>query len=139
MPNTGGDTQPFYSAAELRGGSGAVTVYSEVGGPVRVFDGTSLRALAGSRDWGSDVVGVESECGARAQLLTTASGDSMQDSLVAYEVAGHDAIAVSAPQPLNGQVTALWPASGPGSATMILKTEQPLQYEAYRVSLVCNQ
>jgi hypothetical protein len=63
----------------------------------------------------------------------------MQDSLVAYEVAGHDAIAVSAPLPLDGQVVALWRAGEPGAATMVLKTEQPLQYEAYRVSLVCNQ
>jgi hypothetical protein len=96
--------------------------------------------LAGSRDWGSDLAGVESECGAGAQLLATTSGDAMQDSLLAYEVAGHDASAVSSPLPLDGQVTALWPASGPAAAaTIILKTEQPLPYEAYRVALVCNQ
>jgi len=139
IPNMASGAQPFYSVAELRGGSGEVAVYNEVGGQVRAFDGTSVKALAGSRDWGSDLVGVESECGSRAQLLTTISGDAMQDSLVAYEVAGHDAIAVSAPLPLDGQVTALWPANGPSMATMILKTEQPLQYEAYRVALVCNQ
>jgi hypothetical protein len=139
VPSAGGDAAPFYSVAELLGKRGAAMVYSEVGGQVRVFDGASVRALAGSRDWGSDVVGVQSECGAGAQLLTSASGDGMGDSLIAYEVAGHDAIAVSAPLPLDGQVTALWPASVPATATMILKTEQPLQYEAYSVSLVCNQ
>ena len=139
IPSLGGDAQPFYSVAELLGRRGAATVYSEVGGQVRVFDGASMKSLAGSRDWGSDVVGVQSGCGAGAQLLATASGDAQQDSLVAYEVAGHDAIAVSPPLPLDGQVTALWPADGPAAATMILKTEQPLQYEAYSVSLVCNQ
>jgi len=139
MPSGGGDPQPFYSAAELLGTRGATTVYSEVGGQVRVSEGTGVRALAGSRDWGSDVAGVQSECGAGAQLLATSSGDAMQDSLLAYEVRGHDAIAVSPPLLVDGQVTALWPASGPAAATMIVKMEQPLRYEAYSVSLVCNQ
>jgi hypothetical protein len=140
VPSAGGDAQPFYSAADLIGKRGAATVYSEVSGQIRVSDGASIRPLAGSRDWGSDLAGVESECGAGAQLLATTSGDAMQDSLLAYEVAGHDASAVSSPLPLDGQVTALWPASGPAAAaTIILKTEQPLPYEAYRVALVCNQ
>lgn len=139
VPSLGGDAEPFYSVAELIGKRGAATVYSEVGGQDRVFDGASMKTLAGSRDWGSDVAGVQSGCGAGAQLLATASGDAQQDSLVAYEVAGHDAVAVSPPLPLDGKVTALWPASVPAAATMILMTEQPLQYEAYSVSLVCNQ
>jgi len=138
MPSAGGDGQPFYSVADLVGKRGAATVYSEVSGQVRVFDGNSVKPLAGSRDWGSDVAGVQTSCGAGAQLLATTSGDA-QDSLLAYEVAGHEAVAVSSPLQLDGQVMALWPASGPGEATMVLKKEQPLQYEAYRVSLVCNQ
>jgi hypothetical protein len=139
VPNSGGDAAPFYSVAEVLGKRGAAMVFSEVGGQVRVSDGSALKPLAGSRDWGSDVVAVQSECGAGAQLLATASGDAAQDSLLAYEVAGHDAVVVSQPLPLDGQVTALWPATGSAAATMILKMEQPLQYEAYRVSLVCNQ
>jgi hypothetical protein len=138
IPYLGGDSQPYYSAAELLGKRGAATVYSEVGGQFRISDGAGLKALVGSRDWGSDLVGVQSDCGAGAQLLATASGDVMQDSLLAYEVGGNDAIAVSPPLPLGGQVTALWPADGPATAVMILKREQPLQYEAYSVSLVCN-
>jgi hypothetical protein len=139
VPNLGGETQPFYSAAELLGKHNAATVYSELSGQFRISDGASLNALAGSRDWGSDLVGVQSECGAGAQLLATASGDGTEDNLLAYEVAGHQATAVSPPLPLDGQVTALWPADAPSAATMILKTEQPLQYEVYSVSLVCNQ
>lgn len=139
VPNTGADATPFYSVADLIGKRGAATVFSQVGGQFRVSDGSGAKTLAGTRDWGSDVAGVQSECGAGAQLLATASGDAMQDSLLAYELVGHDAIAVSPPLPLEGQVTALWPASGTASATVILKTEQPLQYEAYSVSLVCNE
>jgi hypothetical protein len=139
VPNAGGDASPFYSVAELLGRRGTAMVFTEVGGQVRISDGASLKALAGSRDWGSDIAGVQSDCGAGAELLAASSGDTAQDSLLAYEVSGHDAIAVSPPLPLDGQVTALWPANGTAPATMILKLEQPLQYEAYRVSLVCNQ
>ena len=139
IPSAGGDAAPFYSVADLIGKGSAATIFSQVGGQFRVSDGSGAKALAGTRDWGSDVAGVQSECGAGAQLLATSSGDAMQDSLLAYELVGHDAIAVSPPLPLEGQVTALWPATGPASATVILKTGQPLQYEAYSVSLVCNQ
>jgi hypothetical protein len=138
IPNAGGDASPFYSVADLIGKRSAVTVLSQVGGQFRVSDGSGTRALTGTRDWGSDIAGVQSECGAGSQLLATTSGDA-EDSLLAYEIVGHDAIAVSAPLPLEGQVVALWPANGTASATVILKTEQPLQYEAYSVSLVCNQ
>jgi hypothetical protein len=139
VPNTGSDAAPFYSVADLIGKRSAATVFSQIGGQFRVSDGSGAKVLAGTRDWGSDVAGVQSECGAGAQLLATASGEAMQDSLLAYELVGHDAIAVSPPLPLEGQVTALWPASGMASATVILTTEQPLQHEAYSVSLVCNQ
>ena len=136
---SGGDAGPFYSAAELIGRRAPATVYSEAGGQFRVTDGGSLKALAGSRDWGSDVVGVQSGCGSGAQLLATASGDGVEDSLLAYEVEGREAVAVSPPLPLDGQVTALWPAGGPAAATMVLEGGQPLEYEAYSVSVVCNQ
>ena len=139
VPTTSGDAGPFYSVADLIGKRSAATVFSQVGSQFRVSDGSGTKALAGTRDWGSDVAGVQSECGAGAQLLATSSGDAMQDSLLAYELVGHDAIAVSPPLPLEGQVTALWSVSGTASATVILKTGQPLQYEAYSVSLVCNQ
>ena len=139
IPNAAGNAQPFYSEAELVGKRGAATVFSEVAGQFRVFDGSGLKVLAGSRDWGSDIAGVQSGCGAGAQLLVTASGDARQDSLLAYEVEGHEAIAASAPLPLDGRVTAMWPANGQAAATVVVETEQPLQYEAYSVSLVCNQ
>jgi hypothetical protein len=138
IPSAGGDAEPFYSAAELIGRHGAATVYSEAGGQFRVSDGSGLKALAGSRDWGSDVAGLHSDCGSGAQLLASASGDAMQDSLLAYEVEGRNAIAVSPPLPLDGRVTAMWPASGSVAATVVFEKKQPLQYEAYSVSLVCN-
>jgi hypothetical protein len=116
-----------------------VIVYSETEGQVRVWDGRSIGTLAGARDWGSDVAGVQSGCGSGAQLLVTASGDAIEDSLLGYEVEGREAIAASAPLPLDGRVTALWPGSGSATATVVLQRGQPLEYEAYSVALVCNQ
>ena len=143
-PSAGAAPGPFYSVAELLEKARWMTVYSEVERAVPLYDGGGLKALAGSRDWGSDLVGVQSGCGAGAQLLATASGDATQDSLLAYEVQGRNAIAVSPPLPMDGRVMAMWPmisASGGGvpAVVTILKTEQPLQYEAYSVSVVCNQ
>ena len=67
IPSAGGDTEPFFSAAELLGKRGAAVVYSEAGGQFRISDGSGLKILAGSRGWGSDVVGVHSDCGTGAQ------------------------------------------------------------------------
>jgi hypothetical protein len=141
VPSAGAEAGPFYSSAELVGKRGAATVYSEVSGQFRVSDGGTLKALAGSRDWGSDVAGVQSGCGSGAQLLVTASGDAMQESLLAYEIAGRDAIAASAPLALDGRVTAMWTMEGTAtpSVMMILEKQQPVAYEAYSVSVVCSQ
>jgi hypothetical protein len=139
MPSMTADAHPFYSAAELLGKRTSATVFSEVGGQFRVSDTSGTKPLAGSRDWGSDLVGVRSDCGAGAQLLASTSGDVMQDSLLAYEIEGHDAIPVSLLLPLDGQVAAMWPAGVPATATIVIEKEQPLRYEAYSVSLVCSQ
>jgi hypothetical protein len=144
-PDSGPAPGPFYTAADLPQRTGTATVYSEVSGQFRLYSSGSLKSLSGSRDWGSDVVGVQSGCGSGAQLLATASGVALQDSLRAYEVEGRNAIAVSPPLPMDGEVTAIWPmisAKVPDVApavVAILKKQQPLKYEAYRVSLVCNQ
>lgn len=143
IPNQGAGVGPFYSAAELGQKRGAITVFAELGGQTHLYDGTSLKTLAGSRDWGSDVAGVASGCGSGAQLLATASSSGDTDSLLAYEVEGRSAIPVSAPLTLDGSIVALWPASsGLASSTMatlILRRQQPLQYEAFSVSVACNQ
>jgi hypothetical protein len=143
-PSVGGAPGPFYSAADLQQKNGVATVYSEVSGQVRMYDSGGLKVLAGSRDWGSDVVGVQSGCGSGAQLLVTASGVALQDSLRAYEVEGRNAIAVSPPLPMDGEVIAMWPmisANGSPAAPVvvaILRKQQPVKYEVYRVSVVCN-
>ena len=144
-PGAGAVPEPFYSAADLTLRSGTATIYSEVSGQFRLYDGGSLKSLSGSRDWGSDVVGVQSGGGSGAHLRATASGAALQDSLRAYEVEGRNAIAVSPPLPMDGEVAAMWPmlpATGTSNApavVTILKKQQPLEYEAYRVSVVCNQ
>jgi hypothetical protein len=76
-------------------------------------------------------------------LLATASGTGNDDSLLAYDVEGRSAIPVSAPLPLDGSVMAMWSASSGQSsttaATVILEKQSSLQYEAYSVSVACNQ
>ena len=138
-PSQVAQPEPFYSAAELVEKRGAVMVYGDISGQFRVYEAGAFKTLAGSRDWGSDVAGVQSGCGSGAQLLATASGDAMQDSLLAYEIEGRDAIAASAPMPLDGQVTTMWPmVAGVPAAMVIVERQQPGSYEVYSVSVVCN-
>jgi len=143
IPGQGAGLEAFYSAADLTSKRGDAVVFSEVGGQVRLYDGSSLKTLNGARDWGSDVAGIASGCGSGAQLLATASGAAAEskDSLLAYEIEGRNAIPISAPLPLDAPVVALWPSSpatASPSVTVILEQQQPLLYEAYSVSVDCN-
>jgi hypothetical protein len=144
LPTPAVEPKPFFSATELIQKARTSTVFSGIDGQFSLFDGATLKPLAGSRDWGSDLAGIRSGCGSGAQLLVTASGDSTQDSLRAYEIEGREAIVASSPLPFDGHIAALWPtqsasSTAPAEAILILEKQQPQTFEAYRVSVVCNQ
>src|SRR5512146_49031 len=130
---------PFYSAAQLRREDGAAWVLTGVDGQVVLFDGGALRGLAGARDFGSDIVSVRSGCGAGTQLLATGTGDDLvNDTIRAFEIDDQGARAVSPPLAFDGPLTALWTTSDGDSAIAVLHT-QTGSYEAYNVSVACNQ
>jgi len=132
----GGMLGPFYSAAELPRASGAVTIFSDVHGRVRMIDRGALVEVTGSRDWGSDVASVRTDCGTGTQVLVDTAGETTQDSLRAYEISGHEATAVSAALGLDGTVTALHTSSDGAAAMAVLRAGD--QYEVWRVSLDCH-
>lgn len=117
---------PFYAAAGWKG--------------VVVRTGLDRRTLVGSDSflgWGSDIASVDSNCGAREQVLVTmavASGES--DGVQAYEFSNRQPLAVSPPLEMPGPVTALW-GSGPRAVTVVfnLKTTS---YEAYSLAVRCS-
>lgn len=81
---------------------------------------------------------IHSSCGEGSLLLVSAAGAAPTDSVRAYEIPGREAIPVSGPMPLDGSVVAMWQTADNATATMVIRKEQPVQYEAYNVSAVCN-
>jgi hypothetical protein len=124
----------FYTSARV----GDSSVVTGVDGRVHLFDAAG--AAAGSfGGWGSDVAAMETGCGAGRQVLATRPGDAGDaDAVQAFEIAGRQPVAVSAPLEFTGPVTAIWPA-GPASALAISKDLKTGQYAAFRISLTCSR
>ena len=144
---------PFYSAVPVVRLSGTALVLSGIDGKFALLESGSLKRLSGTRDWGSDLAAIRSSCGSGTQgfgtqILASSSGTAYPDSLRAYEVSGREASPVSPPLEMNGAITAIWPSTDAGEATVIIRrgesavagTTSPQQedYEVVRVSAHCN-
>jgi hypothetical protein len=142
-PGFGMQLQPFYSAAAISRLSGVAELFSGVDGKVVIIENNTMKAIAGARDWGSDLATIHSGCGSGVQVLVSGSGTTAADSVRAYEIPGREAEPVSAPLALDGPVMAMWPSSDGTSATVVVQTSatgqaQSMQYEVYSVSALCN-
>jgi hypothetical protein len=137
LNKTGG---PFYSLAML---NNSVMVFSGIDGRVHINNGVTDRVpmVSVTTDWGSDITALKTSCGNGAQLLVTASGDdTASDSLRAFEIPGRDPVQVSASLDFPGPITALWTHGDHGDmATAVVHNLQTGSYEAYSVSITCNQ
>jgi len=143
---------PFYSAVAVPRASGSAMVFSGIDGKFTLLEngsgGGSLKRLAGTRDWGSDLAAIHSGCGPGIQIMASASGAASPDSLRAYEISGREALPVTPPLEMDGAIAAIWPSTDPAAATVIVRREEaavaasaaPQQedYEVYRVSAHCN-
>jgi hypothetical protein len=138
VPGYGSGPGPFYNAAEFARSGGTVTLFSQTTGQVVLYDKGVPKIITGTRDWGSDIVSIHSTCGEGSLLLVSGAGAAPTDSVRAYEIPGREAIPVSSPMPLDGSVVAMWPTNNGATATVVIRKEQPVLYEAYNVSAVCN-
>jgi hypothetical protein len=137
-PNLPVDLPSFYSAALLPRPEGqAALLINAIDGKVQLVDNNALRAVTGTRDWGSDFAALHSGCGSGTQILASGSGEAVGDSLRAYELPGLEAVPVSAALAMDGTVTALWSASDGKSVLAIVQTHTN-QYEVDRVTALCN-
>jgi hypothetical protein len=138
----------FYDAAAIVRTTGTAMILSATGGQIVMIENGAQKRLAGTRDWGSDLAAIRSDCGAGTQVLASASGAAADDSVRAYEISGRDATAVSPPLEMSGAVTAIWPFSDFHEATVVVRrsesapamptARQQGDYEVYRVSAHCN-
>ena len=137
-PSLGVDLPPFYSAALVPRAAGPALLIGGIDGKVQILEGTSLKPVAGTRDWGSDFAVLNSGCGAGAQIIASGSGEAASDSLRAYELPAQEAVAASAPLAMDGTVTALWSAPDGKSVYAVVRGAAD-EYEVDRVTASCNE
>ena len=138
-PGYGMELPPFYSAAEIPRPTGSDLLLSEITGKVVLIESSTVTPVNGATDWGSDLAVVRSGCGSGAQVLASGSGAAGNgDSLRAWEIAGREAIPVSAPMPVDGVVVAMDSAPDGTTANMIVRRAGPGRYEVWNVAALCN-
>jgi len=138
VPGFGPKLPPFYSAAELVRTGGTAFLFADANGAVHLLEGGSHKVVTGAHDWGSDIAAVRSECGSGMQVIASAAGAPVADSVRAYEISGHEAITASAPLNFDGAITAIWTGSDKPSATVVVRRPQESRYEAYSVTVACS-
>jgi hypothetical protein len=134
-PGGARDLPPFYSAAP----AGDAWIFAAADGRAHVY--TRSWELAGAIDqWGSDVAGIQTPCGARI-LATRPTRLTEPDAIQPYEF-GAGAPASGAPNPagpaleFSGPITALWSAGN--SATAVSRDLQTGRYAAYSLASTCG-
>lgn len=128
---------PFFSAAWINWRSETWLV-SALDGQVSILDGTNLRPVGGTRDWGSDIAGVRTGCGTGPLALASSAGEAGSDNLRTFKIVELEAAPVSAPLVFEGSITALWAKPQGDTAVAVIQTPAG-SYEAYSVSIACSQ
>ena len=129
----------FYSAAAVPGEKATRWLLATVDGQVHLLDGITDQVVE-KLGWGSDIASVHSGCGSGWQVLASGSRENRSDSDVvqAFEVAGREPMAASAPLEVNGAITALWTESGGTGAVAVVHNSETGRYEAFRLTLACG-
>jgi hypothetical protein len=137
-PNQGAEPVPFYSVAVIPrpASDRPALLLSGIDGKVQVAEGSSLKPVSGTRDWGSDIATLHSGCGAGAQMIASSSGEAINDSLRAYDLSAQEAVAVSTPLEMGGAIVALWTAPD-GASTWTIVRKSNNEYEVDRVTALC--
>ena len=137
-PAVGVDLPPFYSAGMIpRAAGGGAMLLTAIDGKVQVVENGAMRAVAGTRDWGSDFGVVRSGCGSGTQVIASSSGEAANDNLRAFDIPALEAVPMSAPLAMEGTVTALWTATDGKSAMAVVRNTAG-EYEVDRVTALCN-
>ncbi len=135
-PGFGMELPPFYDASDLARPTGTGMLLNTVDGRVMLIENNTLKTVNAANDWGSDFAVIRSECGTGVQVLVSGTGAATtEDSLRAYEIAGREAVAVSAPLPVEGTVMAIHAdrRTMRSSATVIVRRDAPVRYEVWDV------
>ncbi len=129
---------PFFSAAEFAVKDRALWAYAGLDSRVQIL-AKGPEPVAVLDGWGSDIVGLKTGCGSGWQILATRAGDyTTADAIQAFEIAGRQAVAVSAPLEFSGPVSALW-AEPDGTTAIVVSLHLGIgKYEASKLSISCG-
>ena len=127
----------FFSAASIETRGDKMWAFAGMDTRTHLYN-AALEGAGGWTGWGSDIAGIESECGERSQILVTASGDgAATDSIAAYEIVGGSPQPVGEAVSFPGPVTALWPAAERGVAFAVSRDLKSGRYAAFRLAITC--
>ncbi|HKX00454.1 MAG TPA: hypothetical protein VJN43_22135 [Bryobacteraceae bacterium] len=127
----------FYSAASVQDRGRTEWLFAGADGRTYLYD-SALAPNGSWSGWGSDIAGVESDCGARSQVLATGPGDgAVADTVTAYEIADGRPQPVTDAAAFPGPVTALWASPERGAAFAISRDLKSGRYAAFRLSITC--
>jgi hypothetical protein len=130
---------PFFTAVQLPDHSRADWAFAATDGRARFYN-TAFEPGPTWSGWGSDLVGIGSECGSRTLLLATGTGDdTATDFVQAFELTDSTPRPVGDPVSFPGPVTALWAASERGAALAVSRDLKSGRYAAFRLATPCNR
>lgn len=128
---------PFYSAASFEEGGNPLWLLAMLDGRTRIFDASFVPA--GEVDtWGSDIAGIDARCSVGSQVLAAMPGDGDRDGIQAFTMVNRAPVPLTLPVEFPGPVTALW-VSGGASALAVSKNSGTGRYEAYLLTVACDQ
>lgn len=137
------DLPPFYSLAQVEEGGLPLWVLSAVDGQVRFLGGTRSQSPTETtlRGWGSDIAAITTTCNHQQFVLATRDSDFTQrDTIQSFQIVNRKSIPAAAPEDFAGPITALWTSAiSSDSVTAVSHNLNTGKYEAYSLSLVCNQ
>ena len=138
--SAGASLSPFFSGATWQNGDQHLWLFTGTDGHTRLFQNDLNTPAATFNGWGSTLAPVHSVCGSGWQVLTSSPADSTRpDSVQAVEISGREALPVSSPVDLSGTVEALWTAGNYGQLVNGVLHSQTGKYEAFTLTVICNQ
>lgn len=89
--------------------------------------------------WGSDIAGIESECGGALVLAALREERAGETSVAAFRYARGEFVAASRPLALPGAVTAMWTSADGGNVLVVTRNPETKNYEAYTLAIPCGR
>jgi hypothetical protein len=133
------DGETYYNVAALGPDAGARWLLAAQDGRLLMLD-EALHSLYALPERGDDVAGIATGCATGSHvLLPSGSAPVEVDALQLFVLSDRRLVPATPPVALPGVVTAMWPASDPGSATVVARSAAAARYEAFQVSVSCGQ